>query len=218
MQDGIDTDALSDRVRERVRYELASGQLRPGQRLIIRRIAQRYGISTTPVREAIQRLVAEGSLNITRGRTAIVPELSLRDFEEIRLIRHALEGMAARLAAPNVTVSDLATLELLMGRMTEDLTRNDLRMYLVHNEQFHSKLYERSGSRRLAELINRYWMQVGPILNYLAGDSEFLRCGNDGHKRMLEAARMRSPESLAAAVIADIDSAAAMVKERHGGE
>lgn len=214
--EGIDTAALSDRVCDRVRYELASGQLHPGERLIIRRLAQRYGISATPVREAIQRLVAEGSLSVTRARTAIVPDLSFEDFEEIRMIRHALEGMAANLAAPKVTDDDLDVLERLMADMYTDLKRTDLGMYLVHNEEFHSRIYSRAGSARLAALIDRYWMQVGPILNYLIGDSEFKQCGNEGHERILEAARRRAPEDLAAAVIADIDSAARILRKRHG--
>lgn len=209
----IDTAALSDRVCERVRYELASGQLHPGERLIIRHLAQRYGISATPVREAIQRLVAEGSLSVTKGRTAIVPELSLADFEEIRIIRHALEGMAARLAAPNVTEQDLDGLERLIKDMYADLEKWALGSYLVHNEQFHSKIYSRAGSGRLIELIDRYWMQVGPILNYLVADPEFRERGNEGHEQILEAARRRAPEDLAAAVIADIDSAAEMLKK-----
>lgn len=211
----VDNTALNDRVYNQIRYEMASGQFQPGEHLVIRRLAERYGTSATPVREAIQRLVAEGGLRMTRGRFVVVPQITWEDFVEIRRIRYALEGMASRLASPNLTEEDMSELEALIESMDSDLDQRNLGSYLVHNQQFHDKIYARANSPYLSMLIRWLWMQIGPFLNYLAEDEEFIARGNEGHRKILEAISRGSAEALAKAVTGDIDCAARSLERQH---
>src|SRR5262249_61828889 len=85
---------LNDRAYSALKKGLISGQFKPGQVLTIRQLAQRYGISATPVREALQRLVAEGALGMLRNRSVAVPGLTREKLLDLRHIRCLLEGHA----------------------------------------------------------------------------------------------------------------------------
>src|SRR5271163_3805682 len=90
----IEYRTLNDRAYGELRKGLISGTFRPGQVLVIRTLAEAYGISTTPVREALQRLVAERLLEMQSNRSIAVPYLSVEKFVELVRIRTALEGLA----------------------------------------------------------------------------------------------------------------------------
>src|SRR4051794_33146888 len=106
----LEHQTLNDRAYAALKKGLMSGQFRPGEVLTIRQLAGRYGISVTPVREALQRLVAERSLEMLRNRSIAVPILTLDKFVELRRVRCLLEGLATELAVPNVTSADMARL------------------------------------------------------------------------------------------------------------
>src|SRR5215813_9757822 len=89
---------LNDRAYEQIKKGLISGAFRSGQTLVIRSLADEYGISATPVREALQRLVAERNLELLPNRSIIVPILSAERFIELVRVRRELEGLAAELA------------------------------------------------------------------------------------------------------------------------
>ena len=97
-QDKLEHQNLNDRTYAILKGGLISGTFHPGQVFIIRSLAERYGISTTPVREALQRLVAERLLVMLPNRTIVVPSLSPENFAEIYRIRCELEGLAGEVA------------------------------------------------------------------------------------------------------------------------
>jgi len=90
---------LNDRAYSKLKEALISGTFAPGEPLIIRKLAEAYGISTTPIREALQRLVAERVLEMAPNRSIVVPMLTATAFEELTTIRVATEGVAAERAA-----------------------------------------------------------------------------------------------------------------------
>ena len=89
----IEHQTLNDRAYGEIRKGLISSRFQPGQVLVIRNLAEAYGISTTPVREALQRLVAERLLFLLPNRSIAVPSLSVEKFTELARIRCALEGL-----------------------------------------------------------------------------------------------------------------------------
>ena len=103
----IEHTTLAEKAYEKVRSGLISARFRPGEILTIRSLAAEYGISATPVREALQRLVAENALEMQPNKSYRVPVLSIERFEEVKRIRCALEAMAAELACPNMASRDL---------------------------------------------------------------------------------------------------------------
>jgi DNA-binding GntR family transcriptional regulator len=204
----IEHHTLNDRAYAELKKGLTSGRFHSGDVLIIRQLADRYGISATPVREALQRLVAERALEILPNRSIAVPILTQDKFAELRRIRCALEGLAAEQAAPNLGESDVARLKALIDAMDKDIAKNNASGYLDRNERFHFLIYSRANSPILLRMIADLWTQVGPFLHVLFEDSAYLAEANDGHKRVLKAIKSGDAKEVRESVIADIVSAA----------
>ena len=154
----LELETLSDKAYLEIRKALMSGKFVPGDLLVIRTLAETYGISATPMRDALQRLVAEKSLEMLSNRTIVVPHLTAGTFLELRFIRTALEGLAAALAAPNMREKEIERLEALIAAMDDDIAANDPRSYLAHNKTIPlSALFARAKSPLLLQLIENLW-------------------------------------------------------------
>jgi len=210
----IEHQTLNDRAYAALKKGLMSGQFKPGEVLTIRQLAQRYGISATPVREALQRLVAERSLELQRNRSIAVPFLTLDKFVELRRVRCLLEGLAAELATPNFRDSDLAKLEGTIVEIDRDIKENNAAGYLKRNEKFHFVIYERAQSPLILQIIQDLWTQVGPFFYGLFEDSGYLREANDGHRKIVAAIRSGDPAAVRDSVIWDISEAAESLTTR----
>ena len=150
MEGSIEHTTLADKAYEKVRSGLISARFEPGEILRIRSLAEEYGISATPVREALQRLVAENALELQPNKSFRVPVLSIARFEEVRRIRCALEPMAAELACPHITARDMKTLVSLVARMDQSINALNRASYTTQNERFHFLIYEKSNSHVVA--------------------------------------------------------------------
>ena len=137
-------------VADRLRDEIYEGVLAPGSRLRQSEIAERFGVSTTPVREALSALQAEGLVGIDPHRGAVVFEPQVEDVWESFEIRRALESLAVEKALPHLDDERLATLQLLIDQMRE---ASEYHVWEELNERFHRSLYEASRRPRLLELI-----------------------------------------------------------------
>src|ERR671919_2754349 len=109
MQD-LESVSQSDIAYEALREQVRRRQIVPGQMLSEARLAQQFGMSRTPAREAISRLVHEGLLQVLPKRGVMVRTLTAKDIEELYTVREHLETLAARLAAPRITDDGLASL------------------------------------------------------------------------------------------------------------
>ena len=98
--DPIDKDPVHEKVYQRLRVALMRGEFRPGQSVSIRRLAEDFGTSPMPVREALRRLVAEQAFRRLSNRTFAVPEISASRLEELRSVRVLVEGKAMLKAVP----------------------------------------------------------------------------------------------------------------------
>ena len=149
----IEHHTLNDHAYAALKASLVSGEFRPGQTLVIRTMAESYGISSTPVREALQRLVAERLLELRPNRSIAVPHLSLEKFTELCRIRCAVEGLAGELAAARMSVSDITRLEEIAEETERAVERRDSPSYLRLNQSFHFAIYDRAASPLLFEII-----------------------------------------------------------------
>jgi DNA-binding GntR family transcriptional regulator len=183
----IEYRTLNDLAYDQIRKGLISGEFRSGQALVIRTLADAYGISTTPVREALQRLVAERLLELLPNRSIIVPFLTVERFVELFRIRRELEGLAAELAAPNFRAAHMTRLKKLVADMDRSLTKDGGGDYQSLNQRFHFTIYEQAASPVLLRFIQDMWSQVGPFFNELTDDEAFVAKANDEHKRIVAA-------------------------------
>lgn len=121
----------------RLRQELADGEIHPGQQLRQVEIAERYGVSPTPVREALRLLEADGAIRYSPHRGATVTELSPQELSDLYLMRSAMEAMLARLAAERATTEEVAEVRSLhedLADRTADTPADELSRL---NREFH---------------------------------------------------------------------------------
>lgn len=144
---------MQDTVVAALRARILRGELKPGQRIIERVIANELEISKTPVREALTQLEGEGWVKITPHKGAIVTALSLKELREIYLVRIHLEGLATRLAAERMTEATLEKLRELVATMAP-LGADRIDDFMTLQAEFHSVFYRSSEHLILCDLLD----------------------------------------------------------------
>ncbi|PKL40725.1 MAG: GntR family transcriptional regulator [Spirochaetae bacterium HGW-Spirochaetae-1] len=119
-----------------------------------RDLAEKLGVSRTPLREAISRLVMEGFLSVAPRRGIYVVRKSKEEIIEILIVRSALEGMAARLAAVNATAADIAELKAIFAPFDSPVVKEQFLEYSTANVDFHELVLKLSGCRLLIDMAN----------------------------------------------------------------
>jgi DNA-binding GntR family transcriptional regulator len=146
---------LREKILENIRDAILKGTLKAGERVSEPDLAERYGISRTPIREAFRQLESEGYLTVVPRKGAVVTALSERDVEEFYSIKSILEGYAARLAAEKLTEKDIDRLKAINDRLAKLATAGDVKTFFrIHNE-FHEQFIRASGNEKLLELIQQ---------------------------------------------------------------
>ena len=207
MEERIEHTTLAEKAYEKVRSGLISARFEPGEILRIRSLATEYGISATPVREALQRLVAENALELQPNKSFRVPVLSTARFEEVRRIRCALEPMAAELACSNIAEQDLKTLVSLVEQMDQSIDQLNRADYTIQNEKFHFFIYEKADSPLLLDMIQDLWVQVAPFFNRLFQGSDYLSNSNFWHKQVVSALEIADTQKVKSGIFGDIEAA-----------
>ncbi len=200
----IEYRTLNDRAYDRIRDSLMAGGFHPGQVLVIRSLAESYGISTTPVREALQRLVAERLLVLLPNRSIAVPALEAAKYAELARIRAELEGLAAELAAGRIGKAVLRKLSRFADDMDESLGDHDHDAYRRQNQAFHFTVYEAAASPRLMEMIRDLWSQTGPYMKELFGAPAYEPKANEAHRAIITALEAGDGAGARAGIVADL--------------
>jgi len=139
---------------------IRSGRLRPGDPLREEQLARQLRCSRTPVREALQRLRAEGYLERGRRRGLAVAEPTQEELLDLCVVRETLEGLAARLAARGITTSEVYFLEELCEDMERALQQDDLHALARLNAEFHAVIWRAARNRYLARELQRIWLLI----------------------------------------------------------
>lgn len=201
-------DSTADAVAASLRDMIINGELAAGERLVERDLAERFGISRIPMREAIQRLEREGLLDIFRNRGAVVRMLSASDVHEIYDLRVLLEGDAIYRSVKRLDDETLARAELvhrLLGDATVPRRQGEL------NREFHALLYSCCGNARqlksIAELRGQVERYEHLQATLLADTSSF----QVEHDDILQACLERDARGARAMTVAHLDSARRIV-------
>lgn len=152
---------LWQRVHERLRDQILSGELAPGAELAEVALSEQLGVSRGPVREALGRLASEGLVIVRPRRGAVVRSLSAEEFLELYQVREALEVMAVKLAVPRLRPQDFDELERLNETMARHAERGEVAEFFEANIAFHNRLLEASGNGKLQELYEQLVGQLG---------------------------------------------------------
>jgi len=179
-----------DLVLTSVREAILTAALPPGSRLRQEKLAEMFGTSRIPVREALRALEYEGLVSSIPYRGFTVTELDADDIEEVYDLRILLESHAIRLAVPLMTDDDLAALEGLYAGMVAAPTADG---QLAAREQFYIRLYSMTGRPRLVGLISRLRQEVARSLRWPT-----LQHAPSHHERFFEAIRAGDADGAAA--------------------
>jgi DNA-binding GntR family transcriptional regulator len=207
---------LADRAHARLRDLLIAGEVSPGDRLSTRELAARFAMSPMPIRAAIERLVADGALEVRPQSGARVPLMTRARFAELRTIRVALEGMAAEHAAGHATSRELAAIRAHHERFCREARRRhpDAAVAIRANQRLHFAVYAAARMPTLLAIIEGLWVQIGPVLNLdLRFAPQRLRAlgAHDQHAHLVEALERRDGPAARCALVRDIESAAAYI-------
>lgn len=203
-QTDIQSQSLSAQIYQRLKYQLMSARLHPGDRLKIRDLAQSLGTSETPVREALLQLVQNGALEMKPGYYIRVRRLTLAEYMELREIRLLLEPRAAVSALPHIDDAFIAELEQRHGALVKAEQEKDYPAALLANYEFHFLLYRRSGMPQLIEILERLWVKTGPLLNLLYPYGHPTYDGLHQHLNVISALKARDETALAHAITEDL--------------
>jgi DNA-binding GntR family transcriptional regulator len=160
----IARETVQERVYGALRDQLMRGGFEPGQKLKIAELAEAFGTSAMPVRDALNRLTVERALETLPSRTVRVPALSKDALQDLRETRFAIEGLAISRAASNMTAESLAVLERLIEAQSETDEEHVSEQSAEQNRAFHFTIYRESGSTVLLPIIESLWLQFGPYL------------------------------------------------------
>ncbi|MEU6555051.1 GntR family transcriptional regulator [Streptomyces sp. NPDC046915] len=145
--------AVRERVLADLRRDIIAGRLLPGDRLVERELAERFGVSRVPVREAIRALVAEGFVLFETPRRTVVRRLTPTDVKELFELREALEVYAAGLAAARATPQALAELRELLGQSATATETGDAEAITDVNTRFHDRIRALAGNSLLISVM-----------------------------------------------------------------
>jgi DNA-binding GntR family transcriptional regulator len=190
-------------VYDKLRQSIIKGKLKPGQKVVMAELAKAFGLSETPVREAIRRLESEGYIDFTPHMGAIVTKIDEGELVEIYLIRIALEALATRLAIPHITDKDIEFLNKKNQEMEIAIQQNKYEILAGINKLFHLRIYKAAPFPRLYKMICDLWDTFERWPSVFSYVPERAIAAVEEHKKIMQALRAR-----------DMDQADRLIKEQ----
>ena len=198
---------LSD-ISEQIRKDIATGRLALGERITIDDLANRYGASHMPVREALRRLMGEGLVAMEPGRGTRIREVDRAFVANLFETRNALEGVLARAAARYCTHDDVAELTAIEDNRKHLVDESDFSGALLLNRRFHSLIHKIGRNPQATEIIDRTWVLIVALWHqYGYGPDRFAGVASD-HHNMIRAFKAKDSDA------ADILTSAHVLKAK----
>lgn len=190
---------MEDAVYHRLREEIATLHVHPGERLPLEALAERYGVSMTPVRHALRSLEGDGLVVTVRHRGSYVAPLSVEELEEVQAIRVGLEGLLSYHGAAAMTPEALAEMEGARDRLELTFREGDVDGYIAAFWELRDACYRLAGRPRAMRTLRDLRLRVERYVRHLCLDPDSLAHLRRGPDRLLEACRKRDPDAAEAA-------------------
>jgi DNA-binding GntR family transcriptional regulator len=185
----------SEYVYRQLKEQIISGRLEPDSRLVELTIAAAYGVSRTPVREALKRLAAEKLIVADPSRGMVVHAPDASEIEDVFVVREALEVLAARLAAHRMTPSEIGRLRVIVESMEEAIKAGRMEQIILANIRFHDEIYAAAGNLMLARIGSelRQFVRRSTTLPFASPDRREHVLSE--HRAIVEALEAHDPEA-----------------------
>ena len=189
-----DYKPLRDIVFESLREAIIDGSLKPGERVMEVQLAEKLGVSRTPVREAIRKLELEGLLIMVPRKGAYVADVSFKDVLDVLEIRASLEGLAASLAAEKMTEEEILHLQMKSREFSKCVESDDVQGMIQKDSEFHDIILKSARNTKLINIIEGLRDQVQRFR--VVYFTEFNKSSylTQEHQRVLEAISNRDSE------------------------
>jgi DNA-binding GntR family transcriptional regulator len=204
--------SLHDEVVERIRDMIVEGELAPDARVPERLLCERFGISRTPLREALKVLASEGLIQLLPNRGARVAALSAADIDELFEVLSGLESLAGELACRRITKRDLTPIRRAHDAMVKSFERGDLSSYFKLNQEIHQRIVDAAGNATLAQLHEGLAGRIKRARFMANLSKERWRQAVDEHEAIIEALEARDADGLAQLLKMHLRNKAEVVK------
>lgn len=181
----------SERVYRRMKEMIISGELAPHTRLVELQFAAEFGVSRTPVREALKRLTADKLVNADPVRGLVVHEPEPHEIQDVYLVREVLEGLATRLAAQRITPEEVRRLRAILDSMHDGVNSGSTDIVVNANMAFHDVIYRAAGNatltrlaRDLSDFVRRFSTEAfssGPRVTTVFDEHEAILAALENH-------------------------------------
>jgi DNA-binding GntR family transcriptional regulator len=191
---------LAGRALDGLRAAIVDGRLAAGERYSVGQLAERFGVSRTPVREALLVLERQGVVRFERNKGVRILETSAHDLEEVFALRLLLEVPATRRACSRLEADDLDAIDGELRAMAGFMDADDENAFMAHDQRFHELILAASGNRRLVFLVAQLRDHVRYRGTSTVGRSRDLGAIYAEHVTILDALRAGDPDAAAAAM------------------
>lgn len=155
-----DYKPLRDVIFNTIREAIIVGELKPGERLMEVQLAEKMGVSRTPVREAIRKLELEGLVEMMPRKGAHVAEVSVKDIMDVLEVRASLDGLATSLAAARITDDEIKELKHVYAQFINYVEKENVSGTIKKDSEFHDVIYRASRNEKLIAISNNLREQV----------------------------------------------------------
>lgn len=185
---------LRESILETIRDAIMTGILKPGEKVAEPELAERFGISRTPIREAFRQLESEGYLTVIPRKGAVVASFSQKDVEEFYAIKSILEGYAARRACEYLTTREIDKLQTINDKLRHLADESDIKHFFKIHNDFHELFIKAANNEKLHDqilnLVNKFQRLRFASLS-LPGR---MRISVQEHDKIIEAFRRRDAD------------------------
>lgn len=196
----IDDLPLSVQISKKIQDEIVYGHLTPGTKLDEVKLCEQYGVSRTPIRDALKLLASEGLVEIRPRRGAVIPTLNIVTLFEMFEVMAYLEGMCGRLAARRINEEEKIELLALHNQCKEYLTEDNTESYYEANRRFHFFLYQLSHNSFLIEQASNLHNRLHPYRRLQLRANNRMQHSFDEHQKIVDAIT-NSDEDLAESLL-----------------
>jgi DNA-binding GntR family transcriptional regulator len=186
-------------VYEAMRDAIIRLELAPGDRLGFDELARRFGVSHTPIRQALRRLEGDGLVILPPRRGARVAPLTFEELEEVQSIRLGVEPLLARYSAVASTTKTTAEMNRRLTAIDATLAAGDLHGYIENLREFRDACYAAAGKPRLHRVVREQRLRAERYLHFLCDTVEALAASRDHQRALLDACLVRNGAAAEAA-------------------
>lgn len=205
--DGSHVISLREMVYNKIKDNILNLVYPPGYILGEQKLSEEFGVSRTPVREAIVQLELDGLVKSTPNKGSVVTGLSRKDINDIYLVRMRIEGLAARLAAENITEDELLRLKEVVELEEFHTNKHNTGRVLEFDSRFHDIIFKASKSKMMIQMLSMFHDYIRRARHSSLSSDQRAHNALIEHKAILEAIEARDPDKAEELTVAHIRNA-----------